>query len=69
MLSSFQPARLTCGIGHEQTGQIRRVQYVTYDMDGDPLVQSAEDEYEPSRCVVCGLVIWSGKAVESLRKS
>jgi hypothetical protein len=50
---------LRCALGHRYGGRVRIVQDCGYDMDGDELWQAPRDDYDPLRCVVCGLLTWS----------
>ena len=57
-VSPFVAARLRCGIGHTYTGRVRRVQHEGHDMDGETFWYPEADDYDPPRCVVCGLITW-----------
>jgi hypothetical protein len=47
-----------CGIGHDVRASVFTATYQHVDMDGDPLEPFTVEEYEPARCIVCGLLIW-----------
>jgi hypothetical protein len=58
-LEPWRDARLRCGIGHEYSGRVRKVERERFDMDGESLWSGGEHEYDPDHCVVCGLMTWT----------
>lgn len=59
-------AKLRCGIGHMVSGRVRVVRDWHRDSEGrtgpdglDGWWGEARDDYDPNRCVVCGLAIAS----------
>jgi hypothetical protein len=54
-LEPWRDARLKCAIGHEYAGRVRTVQHV-FQSDCGPIEQPPSKEFDPPRCVVCGLV-------------
>lgn len=58
-VAPYADARLRCGIGHTYPGRVRRVQHQGHDMDGDAFWHPETNDYDPPRCVVCGLVTWA----------
>jgi len=59
IVENWRDARLRCGIGHEYGGRVRVVTDTSFDMDGDPIQQPPRDDFDPDRCIVCGLLTWS----------
>jgi hypothetical protein len=58
-VEGWRDARLVCGIGHTYPGRVRVVRTRAFDSDGEPMWREPSDEYDPARCVVCGLLTWS----------
>lgn len=59
VLSPWVERRLQCGLGHRVSGLLRRVQHEGHSIDGDAFWYPPSNDYDPKRCVVCGLVIWN----------
>lgn len=63
-------AKLRCGIGHVVSGRVRVIRKFYPDREGMTNPETgltgsygqAQDEYDPDRCVVCGL--WITKRAE-----
>lgn len=58
-VTPWREARVRCGIGHVYRGRVRQIQRQAADMDGECFWQDAVPEYDPPRCVVCGLYAFS----------
>lgn len=59
VLTPWADTRLRCGIGHEYAGRVQRVQRQGIDMDGEGFLYPPESDFDPAKCVVCGLVTWT----------
>ncbi len=55
----WRETRLRCGIGHEYRGSVRSIKTIAADMDGEPFYSGPYKEFDPPRCVVCGLRTWT----------
>lgn len=57
-LEPWAETKLRCGIGHVVTGRVRRVRHWRQgEYSNDEWLDQPTDEYDPERCVVCGLWI------------
>jgi hypothetical protein len=58
-IEPWRDARLRCGIGHTYGGRVRVVEDQGHDMDGETLWYPPRNDYDPDRCIVCGLKTWT----------
>lgn len=57
-IEPWRDSRLVCGIGHVVSGRVRRVRHWRQgEYSDDEWLDEPTDEFDPSRCVVCGLRI------------
>lgn len=63
-LEPWTDARLECGIGHQVSGRVRKVRHWRQgEYSDDEWLDQPQDEFDPRRCVVCGLWIWKRATV------
>ncbi len=61
-VTAWRDTKLECGIGHVVSGRHRMVQVVR-STEGGQWLSETQSDYDPDRCVVCGLFI--NKAVDN----